>query len=278
MKNFWGKFKSFTQSVRIFFLKTFSFNLRDIIHLLINGLISYVPVAILVFLPLYIKANWDHKQFSYFDWLCIFGGPLLVVTFNYLKEKRLTKNRDKKIKEEEISYRCIAGAIDQLADLWKRKHKKEIVFSQILQDIEKVVTQTLKMLKIETKNITANLMLYSPKKNVLTLRYFGTRLDRRTSLVLPLDKGLPGATAAFVTKEIVYIENTQSPEYNHHFSISKSYRSIISYPIQNNRKIYAILNIDSENVNQFVSNEFITIELLPKMQPFIALLRFTGCG
>ena len=147
------------------------------------------------------------------------------------------------------------------------------------RSIEKAIEAILKERGYPVGEISSNIMVVDRKRKKMSLEYFGTFKGGREKISLPIEcqNPLPGAPAAYCQRKAVYIENTLDPQYNGYFKETKPYRSIISYPIREdpqseNGKVIAILNIDSDLPDQFVSGDFIAKRIIPQVKPFIALL------
>jgi hypothetical protein len=127
-----------------------------------------------------------------------------------------------------------------------------------------------------TGSLSANLMIYDKRAGVLALEQFGTRLQGRKKLTLQVSKDItrPGAPQAILKGETVYIEDTHADRYVAFFDTSKSYRSIVSVPIELESDQYAgVINIDSPTPNHFRSSEFVKTEILPVINPLLRLIR-----
>jgi hypothetical protein len=115
------------------------------------------------------------------------------------------------------------------------------------------------------------------KKSKLKLRYFGTRLSGRTktNLKLGADPGLPGAPQACRCRQAVYVDDTMSDEYKAFFKQGRPYRSILSVPVplhDESEPVFAVLNVDSSEPNQFRSQDFIGKKIIPAISPFVSLM------
>jgi hypothetical protein len=162
---------------------------------------------------------------------------------------------------------------------------------EILSNIADSVTAILEANSIVDNHlITATVMLERPAENgtprVLEMVAFGppNRLNRRR-IRLPLtdqydpERTLPGAPTAFLTNIIVYIEDITDPKFaNVPFFKNRPYRSVFSVPITDNEdgeeeRPFAVLNVDSPNVNHFVDREFIKDKIYPALRPQIALMK-----
>jgi len=112
---------------------------------------------------------------------------------------------------------------------------------------------------------------------MLKLTYFGLDLPNRALIDVPLDPNdiWPGGPEAYYSKEITYVDDTKSRKYRRFFH-NPAYDSFISLPILRNEidgEIVAIINIDSDIKNQFVSKKFISEKIFPALIPTIALIK-----
>jgi hypothetical protein len=162
---------------------------------------------------------------------------------------------------------------------------------EILSNIADSVTAILEANSIiDNHLITASVMVECTTANgaskILDMVSFGppNRLNRR-HIKLPLtdkydpEKTLPGAPAAFLTNVIVYIEDINDQKYANISQFKgRPYSSLFSVPITDsedgeNEKPFAVLNVDSPNINHFVDLEFIKDKIYPALCPQIALMK-----
>lgn len=162
---------------------------------------------------------------------------------------------------------------------------------KILDNITEVTRLILEANEIENgKMLTASLMVKQPKNELDLLKCtlktyaFGPERPDRHALDLPffnskedLDNAnpLPGAPTAFCKERVEYIDNTKDEKYASAFP-NAAYNSFISIPITENESdgaFFAVLNIDSININQFVDKGFFSVKIYPALKPIIALIK-----
>jgi hypothetical protein len=208
---------------------------------------------------------------------------------DYAKDEIARKNRGSGGDASQIIiFQTIAGAIER-ATLHRKQTKKtpEFYFTDMLRHVESIVKVLLGQSEAQGVRISANIMTVEESVKgwpFLRLKFWGTRLDGRDDISLPiiLDDPLPGAPAAYVTQKTIYIENTMAREYSGNFASDKDYRCILSIPIflpienshpSNSTKcVCAVLNIDANKEKIFESEDFISQTLMPAIKPVINLI------
>lgn len=216
--------------------------------------------------------------FSSGDWWLLSALTMIVIAAGWAR-RWIQEDRTEKV-DRTIILKSIEGVIDRLVDSrYEQEKSPESVANAILHTVERVVGLTLTENGASAEEITSissNLMVYDRENENLCLMYFGTRLEGRETLTLPVNFDSPrsGAPKAIVKGEAIYVENTMGERYKDHFSEEKTYRSIISIPIRlKTRGFVGVLNIDSPSENQFQSTEFVKTEILPRLGPFIGLIK-----
>lgn len=267
------------------------FTVRQVLTWLGSRVLRFIALA-LTFLIAQLQAldelTWSRLRsldvfgsLSSGDWVVILGGAVLIMFASggrtYLENRGEDDERD-----ETIIYKTIGGAIDHLNTVRSNPDASpDHCFSSLLRYIERVVEAILAEARPEVAAshsviIGANLMLHEHAESQLRLKYFGTPLTNREKLTLPVNESppRPGAPAAFAKGTVVYVEDTTAPEYAKFFDEQKDYRSIISIPVAvEGNQIIAIVNVDSNIKDHFGSIEFIKTKLIPKVEPFIGLIR-----
>jgi len=250
----------------------------DIGRFFLNFLVAYLVFFMTLFLSKYFDLP-AGQTFSLRQWAIIGVGSAVLVVFTYLRELQVTKKKEGQLKERKVIYDCIGGAIEKLIELGEAQAEdgkdKTPYIAGLLRYIEKVVELALREAGIQIGDITSNLMVVKDNPLALDLLYFGTYLTGRKKIVLPITQPiLPGAPEAYLLKKAMYINDIKAPEYKKYFDQGKSYRSIISIPItESNDTVFAVLNIDSDIPDQFVSKDFVDKKVIPTVTPLTLLLR-----
>lgn len=265
--------------IRFLLDKRRSFSFMDLLRFLGN----FVSTFLFFFLELTAQTMVAVRNLhlEIFQWAAIVGFSFLSVVATYFREYMVTKSKQKRI----IEGRIISGLLGGLLALYgeyRGKDKKERVgfVKEVLRYTEKAVEAILKESGYPVGDICANIMIVDQERSSLSLEYFGTFKGGREKITLPIDCNhalLPGAPFAYCTEKIHYIEDTLDPKHGGYFQENKPYRSIISIPIRSNPRfegsqVIAILNIDSDIPDQFVSGDFIAKRIYPQIEPFIMLL------
>lgn len=234
---------------------------------------------LLIFLlPVYLSISPKDGTVHFNNWKTLIVCAIAYLAANYFVNN-LGDSRNKKIiTSEEITFKCISGAIEQLsqADKFDASHHKLYVI-EALKYIESVTQIMVKQLGYPEGTICANLMVKKEGCNQLGLKYFGTFLDGRDyKKVLDINENKPdpGAPEAFVSRRPVYIANVHAPELNGYFKNPINYHSILSIPIiGKDNNVLGIINVDSTIKDQFGSEDVIEKIIIPKIKPFIKLIK-----
>jgi hypothetical protein len=144
---------------------------------------------------------------------------------------------------------------------------------ELLQYIQKIVELVLKESRKATGNISANMMIR--EGGALTLIEFDIKTVYRKSIQLPIDPAciLPGAPEACIKKKITYVHNTQAKDVIQFFSKDVYYKSFFSIPIMDsNQEVWAVINIDSTEKDQFVNLSYINDTIFKAITPIISLI------
>lgn len=202
----------------------------------------------------------------------IAGIGIVLVVLNNLNDWLKEKASGRKRNNEDIVFTLISGAIEQLRD---DRSSGKVNVEKLLTNIESV-TKLVMGPDSHGTQVSANLMLRKYNPSSLTLAHWGTRLEGRVNIDLPIDKDnlKPGAPTACHRDEVIYIPDTQSEKYDSIFA-GKAYRSIVSIPVRiaiPQRHISGVINIDSDQPDYFRSEKFISSELIPKLMPFVHLM------
>jgi len=162
---------------------------------------------------------------------------------------------------------------------------------KILDNITEVARLILEANEIQNgKMLTANLMVKRPNTEPdllqcnLKIYAFGPERPDHHTLEIPFyknaeekEKGnpLPGAPMAFCKERVQYIADTNDPIYDGAFP-SDAYNCFVSIPIRENDSdgdIFAVVNIDSINTNQFVDKDFFVNKIFPALKPILSLIK-----
>jgi hypothetical protein len=254
--------------------KRHSFTWKNILRFLGRFLISYIVYSIPLLLTIWIRESKISKFLPY-EWYILGFGPVPLVVFAYVQEYFRTKKNEETIQENKIIYDCIGGAIDLLIE-YKSRSQPDLnnYISDLLKYTEKIVSLVLKSNGIEQGTLCVNLMIKTD--STLDLAYFSMFMHgrERRQLIINPEELLPGAPEACYYNKTTYIPNILSRKYKRYFDKKKPYRSIISIPISGLHNIvYAIMNIDSDQPNQFQSQDFINKKILPSISPVISLMQ-----
>lgn len=260
--------------------KNRSYSVFDALQFAGNFLVNYCIFFISIIIPLLISKPNDVSFTSFHVWIFLIV-PFLLVVFTYIRENIITYKRERKIKQKKVIYTSITSIIKFLLqqDFKKEKDIKRRYVEKVLVLIQRIMQVILHDQGIPVGTICANLMLYhNPDK--LVLEYCGVSTDGHGSegftLNINRDKPDIGAPEAFVTNSIRYIDNTTLDEYKNFFSDEENsdVKSFISIPLRDNSKsVYAVLNIDSDVIEQFINVDFIEKQVLPEIKVFVYLIK-----
>lgn len=275
--------KGLRKKISLVIRKDRSVSFFDIFKFIFNFLILYIPFWAAIFFPLHLGMK-SGEYLTYGQWMIIFILPFGLVIISYFREYIVTHKREKKLRRDIVIFSCIASAIKliTLQDFQNKSSKNEFV-KDLLSYFHRVIDVILSEEGIPMGTICSNLMIYydNPEKLVLEHIGFYTAGHGEEKFTLPIDRENPlsGAPAAFVNDKTIYIDDTESEKYSKYFLTEDNWnvKSFISLPIRDtNKKVFAILNIDSDIAQQFISTDFISKSILPRIYIFILFLRL-GC-
>jgi hypothetical protein len=202
-------------------------------------------------------------------------GSLILEIITYFLNKFRDWRKNRRLGGDKIIFDIIGGAIQELMELHINSPlKRDRYVIEILHNIEKVLESIFKADGIELGTLCANLMLR--EGNHLKLTEFATKFQDRDKPQIDLDElnPLPGAPEAWVLNKVIYIEDIKSEKFAQYFQGDFKFKSFISIPIAIDGMVIAIINIDSNIVKQFKSNEYIAQNIMPKISPFLSLFNF----
>jgi hypothetical protein len=209
-----------------------------------------------------------------YEWGVLFSVAACVAVLDFLKDAVTLSRRTDEASGSRITLKLLTGTIDD----WTQSQTGTLdaYMSRLLPRIEGSVAAALSYHGIHG-TVTANLMLV--RGDDLVLEHWGTRGDGRENIRLPLgQKASPvhGAPTAYWTRALVYIPDTQAPEFATAFSADRPYRSILCLPIPFTRgrgtAPRAVLNLDSTEVDGFGTDPFVLAEIMPCLHPWLSLL------
>lgn len=270
-----SKWKRFKNNFWLKLNKNHSYNWKDRFVFALNFIFGFGGSWLSIYLAVRLTVA-PNSNLNFSQWSSITIGAFLLVALNYLREHVNTWRTDKELQAEKTIYAIIGGAIEELNEFkCNPSNENPKYVYEILKYVEHAVFVVLKTYSITPNSLSANLMLVENDPLCLSLKFFGTKLAGRKRIKIPinLEDPLPGAPEAFVLNKMIYIDNTQNEKYKPYFDPTKDYRSIISIPIMDSatEKVYAVINIDSPEPNQFESKEFIEKKILPKIHTLILL-------
>ena len=208
------------------------------------------------------------------NWALLSLMSAVGATIDLLKDSvSLSRGPDKR-DANRIALGLLTGFLDDWNRLLQRGGRS--VVERLLPLVEKAVEAALRQHGIEG-TISSNLMVGADDQ-ALELRYWGTRHSDREEIRLPIDvkDPLPGAPAAYRSRNVIYIHDTHAEPYCQHFDIERPYRSVLSIPIPYSKtggpQPHAVLNVDSDEPDGFVSEVFVRDHVLPALRPWLVLL------
>lgn len=253
--------------------KRFIYN--SLFCLIISFFILYLTIRFILIFT-------DHTKFTSVHWIFITISSFVITTFIYLREVYITrKDFNNDIKKEIID----AGKTDLMCLLseldFNSSVENDSMFVNILEKVQKSVELILEENQIQKGIISVNLMFYKEEPSSLYIKYYAEKFDGHGeldfSLPVDFDKPQDGGPYAFVYKKNIYIPDTTESKFNVYINESSGNQkvaSFISLPIwDDNKKAILILNIDSDLKNQFMSEEFLKVQLYPRLKYFIYCLR-----
>lgn len=142
----------------------------------------------------------------------------------------------------------------------------------VLTHIEKIVRLEVGIDEASDIHLTSNVM--EVEGDNLELRdMWGSRLDGRTPLTLPIDRENPGpgAPRCVVLNGPQYVTNTDEHEVFR--ARGKDYKCILSIPMGiPGEDIKWVLNVDATKCQAFGTTEFVETVLVPRIKPLSNLL------
>lgn len=235
-----------------------------------NFLLFFIPLWLSLDLSLPKETNPNFTQSLYMGL-----SSIVLVVITYFRDNYRDKKKNNLIVSDKIIYDCIGGGIQELYELKDKDGKeKGHYITETLNYIEKVTFAILRAHNKDVGQLCVNIMENIDGK--LKLTKFATKFQDRTKPAIELDlsKPGPGAPFAWVNNQVIYVADISLPQYKPFFDGDFKFKSFISLPLEIDGTVIAIVNIDSNLLNQFESNEFISKFLIPKINPFLLLLRF----
>ncbi len=271
-----SKSSSIYSNLKLLILKERSLSFGSALRFVFNFIVVYV----IFYLPLYLSIRYTippGAKFSYSQWWGSLLGAFILVVFTYFRENLRDKKKNKTIESDKIIYDCIGGAIQELHDIKFNHHEdKNEYLREILIYIEKVIESIFKSSNLNIGTLCVNFMIN--EDGFLKLTKFATKFQDRNKPKIKLDlkDPLPGAPEAWALKRVIYINDIASDKYKSYFTDDFKFKSFISIPLLNDDAVFGIINVDSNIKDQFVSDDFISKKIMPKINPILLLFVFAS--
>lgn len=274
--------KSTFKKVKELIIRKHSFSIYRLWKFSFKFLILYFPTWLIFYIPFRLNLGSGHS-FTAANWIVVSTSPLIIIIINYIRNILSNNSSERKVRQNKVVLTSINSIINLFSgyDFASAEHKKDY-YEKVLIFIQRIMKDVLRQEGVEDGTICANLMEVDEVNSKLVIRYMGAPTDGhgKYNLCLDLNHENPaiGAPSVFFTKDMMYIDNTELEEYKTFLKkeSTANVKSFISIPIfedEDEEKIYAILNIDSDKVEQFVSIDFIKKILYPEIKVFTSLVK-----